>query len=109
MKNLLMYTAGIILIISGCVASMERYPGSVSNSKYAPSNSSSQSGLISYSSDDGKMAREDAYKKMYNACNGRYSIIGESMEQGDSVAMPLYGGGFIMANEKKVFIEFICD
>lgn len=36
-------------------------------------------------------------------------IISEGSNTGDSIALPMYGGGFIMANERRIYIKFICN
>lgn len=70
MKNTIVLTILLGSFFVGCTAKMEKLPGSLESSRYAPTNSSQQYGLISYDSEDGDMAREDAYKQMYSACNG---------------------------------------
>ena len=70
-----------ILIFSGCsTTNVEQVPGSMAHSKYAPVNSQEQYGVVSYLDKGFSSAarREDAYKKMYEVCNGKYKIIRES-------------------------------
>ena len=80
-------------------------PGSIEKSKYAPVNADEQYGVVSYSA---KSAREDAYKKMYSACSGKYKIIDESQQNSGAVFIPNGYGGGVMANTKKNYIKFIC-
>jgi hypothetical protein len=98
------------LFVTSCVGSMEKLPGSKEKSKYGPTNSEDQYGLISYYEDHGSIARENSYKKMYDACNGSYKIISENIGGSSAtVIAPIYGGGAIASNSKKVYIKFICN
>ena len=110
MKRLISILIPMSLIISGCVGTIEKMPGTIENSKYGPTNSSEQYGVISYYEAHGKPARENSYKKMYDLCNGSYKILNEDMGgSGTTVIAPVYGGGAIASNSKKVYIKFICN
>ena len=110
MKRIAFTLIIISTIISGCVGTVEHMPGSVENSKYAPTNTSEQYGVISYYEAHGSTARENSYKKMYEACNGSYKILSEDIGGSSAtVIAPLYGGGAIASNSKKVYIKFICN
>ena len=98
------------LIISACVGTIEKMPGSIENSKYSPTNASEQYGVISYYEAHGASARENSYKQMYDICNGSYKILNEDIGgSGTTVITPVYGGGAIASNSKKVYIKFICN
>jgi len=98
------------LIICACVGTIEKMPGTIENSKYGPTNASEQYGVISYYEAHGEPARENSYKKMYEICNGSYKILNEDIGgSGATVITPVYGGGAIASNSKKVYIKFICN
>lgn len=67
----------IFATLSSCTATMVSKPGAV-DSKYAPLNETNRAGLIKYLNQGGDSVidkrREDAYKKMYDACQGKYVI-----------------------------------
>jgi hypothetical protein len=86
MKNLIIPIATIFLL-SGCTsADILRKPGEVSKqSQYAPQNEKSKSddiGIMRYLNEGAAFVtearREDAYKKMYNLCNGKYELVNEA-------------------------------
>jgi hypothetical protein len=60
---------------------MVQSPGD-GTSLYAPTNEREQGGVVAYSmvgtSDMVKRRRDDAYKKMHEACNGPYRIVAET-------------------------------
>ncbi len=110
MRKTILFYAVATIIISGCVAKMEKMPGGLENSKYAPTNSAEQYGVISYYEAHGQSAREDAYKKMYDTCNGSYKIVGEEIGGSSTTAIvPIAGGGAIASNSAKVYIKFVCN
>ena len=104
----------ILLVITfiGCTSKMEILPGSKSNSKYEPLNTEEQYGLISYNNKgaDSVVAvrREDAYKQMFEACDGRYEIISESSKNTGAVFISNGNGGGFMSNINKMYIKFSC-
>ena len=71
-------------VLSGCAAQvkMMSMPGTESSSPYAPINEKTRGGLIRYLDEGGQekreARREDAYKKMHDACGGKYRIESES-------------------------------
>ena len=103
----------LAIVFVGCSARMEHMPGSIENSKYAPTNSNKQYGLISYNNNGAssvkKARREDAYKQMFNACNGEYKIIDESNNSTGSTFISNGNGGGFIANMNRVYIKFLCD
>ncbi len=70
----------LAILLSGCSASSinTRDPA---RSSYGPSNEAATDGEISYCNAGAKFVRnarrEDAYKKMHAACDGRYEIVRE--------------------------------
>ncbi|MCK9455531.1 MAG: hypothetical protein WCY51_07480 [Sulfurimonas sp.] len=102
----------LTIIFSGCTAKIEHMPGSIEKSKYAPINSEEQYGLVSYlnggASSVREARREDAYKKMYEACSGKYKIIDESNKNSGAMFISNGNGGGFMANTNKIYIKFIC-
>jgi hypothetical protein len=88
-------TSCLILILSGCIATanMVKNPNeSNSQSKYAPDSEKKSNGVgvVSYMNEGiisiRETRREDAYKKMYGACNGKYEIFDERSDYTD----PMY-------------------
>jgi len=81
-----------LLSLTACTsADMLRTPGaSPEKSKYAPQNESSNNsvGVVRYLNEGASFVvdarREDAYKQMFNSCNGKYEIIAET----DSESLP---------------------
>ena len=75
---------GVVIIavaMSGCGAQMVSTRGNAS-SKYAPINEKdANGGVIKYLNDGAafvvQQRRDDAYKQMYNYCNGKYKIVKE--------------------------------
>ena len=109
MKAIFFYAA-TVAFVSGCVAKIEKMPGSLEHSKYAPTNASEQYGVVSYYEAHGQTAREDAYKTMYEICNGDYKIIGEEIGGSNTTTItPIAGGGAIASNSAKVYIRFTCN
>lgn len=114
MKKLLLLSLAmpIALLFNGCSAKIEHMPGSIEKSKYAPVNEAEQYGVISYRNQGiasvRKARREDAYKKMYTACNGKYKIIDESSKDAGAVFVANGYGGGTMVNQSDIYIKFIC-
>ncbi|GGB45976.1 hypothetical protein K8B83_04900 [Shewanella inventionis] len=76
-----------IIFLSGCTsADILRKPGEVSKqSQYAPQNETPKAnniGIMRYLNEGAEFVREarreDAYKKMYNLCNGKYELVDEA-------------------------------
>jgi hypothetical protein len=76
------------LLTVGCGAQMVR-SASNSNSRYAPVNEKERGGVIKYVSDAASFivnrGRDDAYKQMYQSCNGAYRIVAEGQRAEGSV------------------------
>lgn len=109
----------ILLILSissvvSCTATMVSYPGNRSDSAYAPINESSRGGVVRYSIEGAKFLikkkREDAYQKMWAACDGKYKIDKESqMSEGEIVDRPFGDNGIeIHSDVKYWYIHFSC-
>lgn len=75
-----LYLICLSAAMSGCSASNVNMHGP-STSLYAPINETLSTGEISYCNAGAKSVRdarrEDAYKKMYEACGGKYAIVHE--------------------------------
>ena len=78
---------GLTLALGGCLttANMVKHPLSVkTQSKYAPDSEKKSNGVgvVSYMNEGHSSIRgarrEDAYKKMYEACDGKYDIYDET-------------------------------
>jgi hypothetical protein len=76
------------LLTVGCGAQMVR-SASNSNSRYAPVNEKERGGVIKYVSDGASFIvnrrRDDAYKQMYQSCNGAYRVVAEGQRAEGSV------------------------
>src|SRR5690348_16990394 len=77
-------TAAMVLAVVACGAQMISSAGS-SGSPYAPLNDGKRLGLVKYQIDGAdfivRRRREDAYKKMYESCGGRYLIVAEGARE----------------------------
>lgn len=70
------------ITLAGCTTAQMVSPvGAASSAAYAPVNESVRSGLIKFLNDGAdfvvQQRREDAYKQMHAACNGKYKIDAE--------------------------------
>lgn len=88
-------TSCLCLVLSGCLmtANMVKHPNqSNTTSQYAPDSEKKSNGVgvVSYLNEGAgsirESRREDGYKKMYSACNGKYEIIDERSNYTD----PMY-------------------
>ena len=88
-KILAVLVTGIISL-GGCTsADVLRKPGEVSStSKYAPQNEQKKTndiGVMRYLNEGASFVtearREDAYKKMFKLCDGKYNIIAENSSE----------------------------
>jgi hypothetical protein len=86
-------------------------PPGTSSSTYAPLNEQSRSGIIKYLNQGAPSVirdrREDAYKQMYQACGGFYTIDAEGpkVEGGVVTSMPT---GLVYAQTQYWYIQFSC-
>lgn len=98
---------------------MEQHPyAQKKKSQYAPINETVETrpiGITSYMNEGvsavREARREDAYKKMFNACNGKYKILGESSsETGDFYYAQNMGSATYISNlsSSYVYIKFEC-
>jgi hypothetical protein len=55
-----------------------------------------------------KSRREDAYKKMYSACNGKYKIENEGPHAEGGAVVAMSPGTAIVASSEYWFIQFSC-
>jgi hypothetical protein len=99
----------LIILLAGCGANMIRVPGETS--QYAPMNDNPKRGVISYKANGPawavKARLEDAYKQMYELCNGKYIIINEDSQIAGAVAIPI-GRVTAMPVVREAFVTFEC-
>ncbi len=95
-------------LLAGCSATMETRLSK--SSPNAPVNEIN-GGVVSYLNQgySGAIAsrRNDAYKKMHDACNGDYKIVQEGEHLGDGLAMPI-GQDALYSQERRIQIKFEC-
>lgn len=86
-------------------------PGA-SGSAFAPVNEASLPGVVRYSAKGIKpivnARREAAYKKMFETCNGKYRIVGESSDSNGGVIVPV-GNMAAYSENKHIYIHFECS
>jgi hypothetical protein len=107
---------GLFVLTLGCSATMLVAPGKRSVSKYGPVNQKSYSnrGVVSYLNQGANFViqnrREDAYKKMHKACNGRYRIIQEENSAGGSGAITTpVGGSYLTQTYTTVYRRIVFE
>lgn len=109
----------LALVVAGCTTATIVSPvGSQSPTSYSPVNEASRSGLIKYLNGGAdfviKQRREDAYKQMHTACNGKYRIDAEGpREQGGVITVEpskLIPGGVTATSytSEYWYIQFSC-
>lgn len=95
----------MLVTLVGCSASNVVRPEGKSNSKYAPQNEAGRNGVVKYLNKGGefvkKARRDDAYKKMYENCNGEYNIVNEDVRYDGGARNPYVGPQYI-------YIEYKC-
>lgn len=105
-------STAFVFLFNGCSAKIEHLPGSKETSKYAPVNAQEQYGIVSYRNQGisavREARRENAYKEMYNTCNGKYKIINESNQNDGAVFVSNNNGGGYMQSTSRIYIKFIC-
>ena len=98
--------------ITACRAQLVSPPGGAGSSPFAPVNEPSRPGLIKYPNGGSDAAkekrREDAYRLMREACNGKYKIDveGPMLEDGAVISVPSSSGVF--TNSEYWYIQFSC-
>lgn len=105
----------VLLFLMSCTAQMVAPPGNT-KSKYAPANQSSNRGIVKYSTEGASSVvaarREDAYKRMYNACGGKYIIVSEGMKPEGTYSMPVNTGSaspmYVSGTMNAMYIVFEC-
>lgn len=97
------------LLIAGCGADMLVSPGG----KYGPTDGD-KAGRIKYLAEGVSSViearRNDAFKKMYNACNGHYKILDDTSKDKliGSSDYNGYGGSSFIGSMEYVYIRFEC-
>jgi len=108
MRSWVIYFFFISLV--GCSAKMVINPNQ-SNSPYAPINETYRLGLIKYLNQGAQPVRDarrdDAYRQMFQACNGKYNIIREGPRSEGGVIIPV-GNASMYSNTQYIYIEFMC-
>lgn len=98
------------LYISSCATADLVHP--VGGSAYAPTNDSQRPGLVKYLNQGAefviKARREDAYKKMFESCDGKYKIVNEG-QQADGGSMTPVGNSYMYSQFNYWYISFICE
>lgn len=107
------FLIGLALVfVAGCSAKLISAPGAKSGSAFAPVNEGSLPGVVRYSAKGIKpivnARREAAYKKMFETCNGKYRIVGESSDSKGGVIIPVGNMAAYSAN-KHIYIHFECE
>lgn len=99
-----------ILLLTSCSAKMVVKPGDTSN-KYAPINEESRPGIIRYLNEGvasvKKARRDDAYRKMYEICSGKYKIVSEGAANKQQISTNAYSG-VVSGNSEYIYIHFEC-
>lgn len=104
----------LVGVLIGCTsATLVKTPGVSSiPSEYAPVNAASDNfGTVKYLDEGISAVREarkkDAYKKMYEACNGKYAILNTGASESNPV-FSTQGNLTFTATSSTVFINFKC-
>jgi hypothetical protein len=96
----------------GCSATMVEKPGGTSSSPYAPVNEASRGGVVKYLNEGAKSIRnkrrEDAYKKMYEACRGPYRIVAEGPQAEGGVVIQISPTSSVYSSSQYWYIQFSC-
>lgn len=104
--------AACLVFLSGCATAEMVNPPGGSGAAYAPSNDSSRPGMIKYLNQGAdfviKGRRDDAYKKMSEACSGKYSIVSEGPNSEGGTVMPV-GNSMMFMQSQYWYITFKCD
>ncbi len=106
----ILYTATIIAALSACAAQLVSPPGAESSTPYAPVNERSRGGVVKYLNEGADFViekrRNDAYKKMYAACNGKYRIDAEGQKAEGGVWAS--GNSVFSGSSQYWYIQFSC-
>lgn len=102
----------LVTAIVGCSAKMVSAPGmSSAPSPYAPVNEANRGGVIKYRNEGvaaiRQKRREDAYKQMFTACNGKYKIDAEGPREEGGVVVPVGNVAMVEATQYW-YIQFSC-
>ena len=98
----------ILFFLSACSATSVTYP---TKPEYAPKGYKSR-GVIKYLNQglDSiiQQRRENAFKQMYEACDGNYKIISEG-QQADGGLTTVYNGSLIHSDTHYWYITYECE
>jgi hypothetical protein len=71
-----------------------------------------RTGVVSYDNDDfgfiKKRRREDAYKQMYESCNGPYQIVAEGPKSDGAAVKTGYDGTTRVSEGQRWYIQYRC-
>lgn len=112
-KSLSLYISSIALItilLWGCSAHMVVRPRS-EQSEFGPINETERPGIVKYLNAGAQSIRsarrDDAYRKMHHACDGRYKITKEGPRSEGGAIIPI-GSGAVYAESQYLYISFKC-
>lgn len=97
----------LLLVLNGCAAQMMQSSG---ESQYAPVDER-PGGQVRYLAAGippvQKARRDDAYKQMYEKCDGRYRILSESSESAGAMIHPVGSSAMVQSGSWR-YINFEC-
>jgi hypothetical protein len=98
-------------LVAACSAKMVSKPGTTTASPYAPVNEATRGGVIKYLNEGirpvRQKRREDAYKQMFTACDGKYRIDAEGPRTEGGVVVPVAGTA-VISDSQYWYIQFSC-
>lgn len=101
-----------VVYLTACATADLVHPVGGSASSYAPSNESQRPGMVKYLNQGAdfviKARREDAYKKMYESCGGRYKIVSEGPRAEGGAMVPV-GNTYMFSQSNYWYISFQCE
>ena len=111
MRIRVLFITTIVAVLSACAAQMVSSPGAQSSSPYAPVNEKSRGGVIKYLNGGAdsviEKRRNDAYKQMHTACNGKYRIDAEGQKEEGGV-VTASGNSAFFSPSQYWHIQFSC-
>ncbi len=100
------------LTLGACASASIVNPPGRAGTANAPSNEESRPGTVKYSNQGAdyfiRSRREDAYKKMSEACGGKYSIVSEGPKS-EGAYGTVVGNSVLMSNDEYWYINFKCE
>lgn len=97
--------------ITSCAATMVSPVGN-SRSQYAPVNEDNRGGVVKYLNQGADFViagrRENAYRQMYEACNGKYQIDAEGPKSEGGAVMAVSSTASVWGETQYWYIQFSC-